>query len=120
MDGDDREMNEFLRSTFPDLDIESAFRFIVERADLYRYAVINGHGGMWMDSDAECQHPVKEWMEIMGLDHIEPDSDSPSAYILQNVLRRTTAPFAEMLGVDAIGLLTVRVTMVIGIEFYDI
>ena len=78
MDRGDHGMDEFLRSTFPDLDIESAFRFIVERADLYRYTVINEHGGMWMDSDTECQHPVNEWMEIMGLDHIETDSDCPS------------------------------------------
>ena len=117
---DDRKMEDFLRSTFPDLAIGEAFRFIVEEADLYRYAVINEYGGMYMDSDTECRHPVKEWMEIMGLDHIESDSDSPSGYILQNVLHRTTVPLHRLFGAEPIGHRTVRVTMVIGIEFYDI
>ena len=68
---DDRKMEDFLRSTFPDLAIGEAFRFIVEEADLYRYAVINHYGGLYTDSDCRCQHPVAEWMQIMGLDHIE-------------------------------------------------
>ena len=115
---DDRKMENFLRSTFSDLAVHEAFRFIVEEADLYRYAVINHYGGLYTDSDCRCQHPVAEWMQIMGLDHIE--SGNSSEYILENVLHRMTVPLGHIFGADATGKHTVSVSMVIGIEFYDV
>lgn len=113
---DDQMMDAFLQSTFPNLSLNESFKFMVEKADLFRYEVINKYGGMYVDSDTECRHPVQDWMEIMGLDQIE--AGSPSGYILENVLHRSTAPSSELFG-SAIGQHTVKVDMVIGIEFYD-
>eukprot|EP01084_Bolivina_argentea_P066749 121702_1 len=39
-------------------------KFMVESADIWRYNIINKHGGLYMDFDVQCLKPTHKWMQL--------------------------------------------------------
>ena len=61
---DDIEVAEFIASHFP--QVWSVWDTLkpVEKADLFRYAVVYVHGGVYADLDVECVRPIDSWTGI--------------------------------------------------------
>lgn len=57
----DADMNSFIETRYPQL--QEAWNALkpVQRADLFRYAVIHQFGGYYSDADVECMKPIKDW-----------------------------------------------------------
>lgn len=70
---DDEEVEEFMKKNYPDL--ESAWPTLkpVEKADLFRYAVVHNMGGFYADMDVLSQKPLEEW-------HIPEDAELVVGY----------------------------------------
>lgn len=56
----DTDVKSFMARHYPHLE---AFQALtpVQRADIFRYAVIHSLGGFYADSDVDCLKPIQEW-----------------------------------------------------------
>lgn len=57
----DADMAEFMMSEYPEFKKQWPKLKPIERADLFRYAVVHKHGGFYADLDVECLIPIKDW-----------------------------------------------------------
>lgn len=60
----DEAIDHFIEDHF-DADLLAAFRDMplgVMRADIWRYAVLRVHGGVYSDIDTTCRQPLDEWL----------------------------------------------------------
>ncbi|CAK0791519.1 unnamed protein product [Prorocentrum cordatum] len=59
----DEEIDRFVAEEFPDLLPASIWRQLepIQRADLFRYAVVYRLGGFYADVDVECLKPLESW-----------------------------------------------------------
>ena len=60
----DSDIDSFMEEHFDakTVDVFRAFPLGVMRADMWRYAVLYVHGGIYADIDAECLIPAKQWI----------------------------------------------------------
>ena len=114
---DNHKMKEFLSKQFENeiAQIDESLKDIVEQADLWRYSVINEHGGLYMDSDTACRQPVDGWLHSFDLETISLHKDN--SYILNNLLRETTVPLSTL--IDYPKNNKIEIDMVVGIEFNE-
>lgn len=69
----DAEVEEFMKKNYPELAEAWPTLKPVERADLFRYAVVHTLGGFYADMDVNCLKPLKEW-------HIPDDTELVVGY----------------------------------------
>lgn len=59
---DDEDIMEFMETYHPEsLDVFNSLDSIVEKTDMWRYAVLDTFGGVYADTDTLCIRPVEEW-----------------------------------------------------------
>jgi len=62
---DDEQMHRFFRETRKDLNpLYNTLPEMVEKADLFRYAVIHTFGGVYLDSDIHCNLPFDDMFNV--------------------------------------------------------
>lgn len=61
---DDEDCREFMRQEFPErvLRVYDSLPRPVMRADMWRYAVLAVHGGLYTDLDTTCNMPIHTWL----------------------------------------------------------
>ncbi|KAI8474887.1 MAG: hypothetical protein J3K34DRAFT_406116 [Monoraphidium minutum] len=66
---DDADLRDYLMAHLADAaQLYRSLETPVERADLWRYAVMCTHGGIYADADTLCVRPVQEWNRENGHD----------------------------------------------------
>lgn len=70
---DDAAVEDFMKQNYPDLEEAWPILNPVERADLFRYAVVHKMGGFYADIDVLCLKPLEEW-------HIPDDAELVVGY----------------------------------------
>jgi hypothetical protein len=73
----DIEMEHYMLTSWPPqmLRFWKALPMGVMRADIFRYAVVYTHGGVYSDIDSVCLQPVSKWDELLGEARaVAPDS----------------------------------------------
>lgn len=59
---DDDDIMEFMEKYHPDaVDVFNNLDSIVEKTDMWRYAVLDTFGGVYVDTDTKCTQPIDEW-----------------------------------------------------------
>jgi len=59
---DDDDIMEFMEKYHPDaVDVFKNLDSIVEKTDMWRYAVLDTFGGVYADTDTKCYQPIEEW-----------------------------------------------------------
>jgi len=59
---DDDDIIEFMEKYHPDsVDVFNNLDSIVEKTDMWRYAVLDTFGGVYVDTDTRCLQPIDEW-----------------------------------------------------------
>eukprot|EP00877_Chromochloris_zofingiensis_P011964 jgi/Chrzof1/7020/Cz02g07260.t1 len=62
---DDADCHQLVAQNFPALlPYYEALVAPVERADLFRYLVMEVHGGVYADIDVACVHPINKWDQL--------------------------------------------------------
>ncbi|KIY98196.1 Initiation-specific alpha-1,6-mannosyltransferase [Monoraphidium neglectum] len=66
---DDRDLQDYLTAYLQGAaQLYQSLKTPVERSDLWRYAVMCNHGGIYADADTLCIRPVQEWNRENGHD----------------------------------------------------
>ncbi|OUM56559.1 glycosyltransferase family 32 protein [Piromyces sp. E2] len=59
---DDDDIMEFMEKYHPNaVDVFKNLDSIVEKTDMWRYAVLDTFGGVYADTDTKCIQPIEEW-----------------------------------------------------------
>lgn len=61
---DDEDVAKFIRSHFPKIWAIWHTLLPVEKADVFRYAVVHVHGGVYADLDVECIRSIDSWPQM--------------------------------------------------------
>ena len=63
---DDAEIDAHMRKMHPELMVHWKRMKPIEKADMFRYAILYDEGGIYADIDVTCNRPVDDWLKQTG------------------------------------------------------